>query len=125
MREGAEEASRPNIGRKKKTSDRESVPDTSVVVDGQIATENQNNTDRVNSRPPSLTAKIQTADQAPNGESLSVKSPHPNYVRKGPIITNEMFSKWSPDMLEASGTNARPVRSTRNKNPKYVEAIAA
>ena len=61
-------------------------------------------------------AKIQTEST----DTLTGRQPHPNYVKKGPVITDEMFQKWTPDLL---GLPDRPVRTTRNKSPKYVDAI--
>ena len=42
---------------------------------------------------------------------------------KGPVITQEMFDKanW-PEILKIP-TGTRPVRSSRNPNPNYVDAI--
>ena len=37
---------------------------------------------------------------------------------KGPLITREIFEKWTPELLGIP--NSRPVRSTRNKNPNYL-----
>ena len=127
MRDGAESASRPALGRPKLCEpDAENVgpdPPTSEsqltptyvddAVDGREYSE-QNK--QISKRRKG--AKIQTSSAEPVGKTLSGKPPHPNYVKKGPIITTEMFNKWTPDML-------RPVRSTRNPNPMYVEAIAA
>ena len=67
------------------------------------------------------TAKIQTQEYY---ETLSGKRPHPNYLKRGPIFTKEMWDKWTPDLLGIpSSTSNRPTRSTRNKNPKYVDSI--
>ena len=126
MRDGAESASRPALGRPKLSDpDDENVgpaPPTSEsqltttyvgdAVDGRENSKNKQTAERKKG------AKIQTSAAEPVGETLSGKPPHPDYVKKGPIITTEMFNKWTPDML-------RPVRSTRNPNPMYVEAIAA
>ena len=60
------------------------------------------------------TAKIQTRL---GHETLSGNAPHPDYVRKGPIITTEMFQKWTPDLLDLP---TRPVRQSRNP-PQYVD----
>ena len=68
--------------------------------------------------------KIQTdvppPNVSPSFETLSGTQPHPNYLKKGPVITNEMFDKWTPDLL---GIQPRPVRSTRNPQPKYIDAV--
>ena len=54
------------------------------------------------------------------GKIQTTKTPHPDYVKKGPLITDEMFSKWTPELLNLP---SRPVRSTRNPNPVYVDSI--
>ena len=101
MRDNAKEVLRPALGRKP----------------NKIAVPKQNN------RPTKEAAKIQT------GETLT-KNPHPDYLAKGPLITQQMFDKadW-PKILnipEATSpiTNdetksSRPIRQTRNPNPKY------
>ena len=61
-------------------------------------------------------AKIQNG----NFDTLSGRRPHPDYLKKGPVITDEMFQKWTPDLLNLP---RRPVRATRNQSPKYVDAI--
>ena len=127
MREGAAEGSRPNIGRKKK-SDTKSDPDPSVLSDGQNNTEavNVSRVSPVNKNcAPKKTAKIQTSvsSQAPDEFSSSAKTPHPDYLAKGPLITRQMFNQWSPEMFKSD--SSRPIRSTRNPKPNYVEAIAA
>ena len=68
----------------------------------------------------STTAKIQTRGY----DTLTGKRPHPGYLAKGPLITTEMFEKWTPDLLGLPSVgNERPIRSTRNKNPLYVNAM--
>ena len=52
---------------------------------------------------------------------------------KGPVITREMFDKWTPDLLgiphpsspapQPPTASTRPVRSSRNPNPQYIDAI--
>ena len=54
-------------------------------------------------------------------ETLGGKPPHPGYLEKGPLFTREMWDKWTPEMLNLP---SRPVRTTRNPNPKYVDAIS-
>ena len=54
-------------------------------------------------------------------ETLTGKKPHPGYLEKGPLITTEMFNKFTPDIFEEL---RRPVRSTRNPNPQYVDIAA-
>ena len=59
--------------------------------------------------PPPEGGKIQTA-----------KAPHPDYIKKGPLITEQMFDKWTPELLNLP---QRPVRSTRNPQPYYVDSF--
>ena len=58
-------------------------------------------------------------------DPLSGREVHPDYIKKGPVITKEMFDKCSPEIFRDTTTtkNERPVRSTRNANPIYVDAI--
>ena len=72
-------------------------------------------------RPSRKTAKIQT-----HYETLSGRAPHPDYLKKGPVITRQMFDQWSPDTFAAAGSSlsVRPVRKTRNQAPQYVDAIS-
>ena len=120
LRDGAEEGSRPTLGRKPKQKSPSSSADgpepTEAVESSPLMTSDAPN---VNNQ---LRAKIQTSDQA-KYETLSGNKPHPDYLVKGPIITGQMFEKWSPDMLGPSEP-ARPVRSTRNPCPKYVDSIS-
>ena len=97
MREGAPEGSRPQLGRRPKTTQ-------PVAPDG-----------KQNSRG----ADIQTQDSSPaepSYETISGKRPHPGYLEKGPLITREMFDKFTPDIFEEL---RRPARATRNQNPVY------
>ena len=52
-------------------------------------------------------------------ETLSGNKPHPEYLKKGPIVTQQMFddANW-PEILNIPDST-RPTRSTRNPNPVY------
>ena len=116
MREDTPEASRVNVGRKKK------VPDPTAPADGSASTEaspERAGSVSTKEKEEEKGAKIQTE----NFETLSSKRPHPDYIKKGPIITREMMDQWTPEMLSSPQTS-RPVRKTRNQNPNYVDAIA-
>ena len=66
--------------------------------------------------------KFKPSESTPADHSETLTpNPHPEYLRKGPLITTEMFQKWTPDMLETS--HSRPVRKTRNPNPYYVDSV--
>ena len=119
MREGAPDGQRPRLGRKPASKNENppdmnsnSVPDpSSPPTSKQLTCPSQN----VNKKSP---AKIQTCD------TLSDKAPHPDYVKKGPIITDDMFQKWSPELLGIPSKSNRPVRSTRNPEPRYVDYLS-
>ena len=137
LRDDAVVGSRPKLGRPSK-----SPPQTHTTVrtedpkptDGPDAspqsfskqTQNRATTNSQNhetsilqNRAPPSTAergKIQMRDS-------SSREPHPDYVKKGPLITQEMYNKWTPDLLGIP-PSTRPVRSTRNQNPQYVTSIS-
>ena len=52
-------------------------------------------------------------------------TPHPEYLRKGPLITEKMYedADWPKILDIPTSDSSRPVRSTRNPNPIYVDAI--
>ena len=120
MRPEAPEGSRPNLGRR---------PDPKPPEAKLTETSNMAANDAVDagSPPPEInkqtegsrSAKIQTD----NFETLSGRRPHPDYIAKGPIISREMYDKWTPDLLGIPQTS-RPVRSTRNPCPKYVDSAS-
>ena len=53
-------------------------------------------------------------------KTLSGNKPHPEYLKKGPLITDQMYHEadW-PTILDIG----RPKRSTRNPNPQYIDSI--
>ena len=53
------------------------------------------------------------------GKIQNARKPHPAYLEKGELFTEEMMDKWTPELLNLP-SNSRPVRSTRNPNPNYV-----
>ena len=56
----------------------------------------------------------------------SSKKPHPEYIKKGPLITEKMFDSadW-PKILDIPKETppTRPIRSTRNPEPNYINTI--
>ena len=116
------EASRPNIGRKPKVTP--PVPDdggTPSLGDGQNVT---NVTHGPNaSLSPNVNKPVAILNERENSNKPS--GPHPDYVAKGPLITQQMFDKWTPDLFDIPNPSSRPVRTTRNPNPNYISAIAA
>ena len=64
---------------------------------------------------------------------------HPNYVKLGPLITEEMLNEWpqehlglhpssatsSPPSTSSPPVSSRPVRSSRNPAPRYVDVLTA
>ena len=73
-----------------------------------------------------ITARSALPDEKP--AEIQMRDPesgrlvHPEYLTKGPVITNDMFQRWTPDLLGLP-SDSRPVRSTRNRNPNYVDSI--
>ena len=125
LRPDMPDASRPKLGRPtSKTSNGPNATEPSnaksiKMADEQAAAPTQY---KQTQKP----AKIQTSF-----ETLCGKAPLSDYIKKGPIFTREMFDKWSPELLglpetsiDTEATSRRPVRSTRNPNPNYVDAIS-
>ena len=63
-------------------------------------------------------AEIQTRLVDPDSGRLV----YPKYLTKDPVITSHMFQQWTPDLLGLPA-DSRPVRSTRNKNPQYINTM--
>ena len=118
MRQDAPEGSRPNLGRRPEPtavpSNDKNKQASPVSPAATRVTTNHETSNQVVPRPSSSRAEMDSFENRP--------PPHPNYVAKGPIITREMFDKWSPDMLGLP-SNTRPARSTRNPTPRYVDAM--
>ena len=76
---------------------------------------------------PAERGKIQNGHSQNQTEtSLPSHKVHPDYWKKGPVITDAMFRKWTPDLLGIpSPPVGRAARSTRNPNPQYVDAVFA
>ena len=142
VRQNFQEGSRPNIGRKKRDRPDPPVSDSLLTSDPkQNDAPSRNSSNRsskqtlsVNPDGTNQRGKIQTPNaplpdlsspgsfsDASDYETLSGERPHPDYLAKGPIISREMFNKWSPDVFRAAGSPdfMRPRRSTRNPNPNY------
>ena len=111
MRENASEAERPRVGRK---------PNPKPTALSPAASHTMESDQNINKQKP---AKIQNQSTEEVGETLSGKQPRPDYVRKGPIITQQMFDEcdWETILSDKPSTVASryPVRKTRNKNPSY------
>ena len=105
LREDADEAERPKLGRKPKPKDStpSSLTSSTPSSDSTLSTSNTSTADSHN--------------------TLSGLPPHPDYVKKGPLITEEMFenANW-PKILQIPSRD-QPIRSTRNPNPSYVDAL--
>ena len=81
--------------------------------------------DILTSKQPSLVADA--AGLAPKSveaadEPAKIQMESDTRESKKPIITREMFDKWTPELLNLP---SRPVRSTRNPQPNYVGAMIA
>ena len=109
LREDATEAQRPRLGRKPASSANDPKPTEQSEVNRTRA--------KVNKRNQPVDQPIASPESAIH-ETSNRKQPHPDYLAKGPLITNEMFDKWTPDLLNIP---TRPVRATRNPNPRYVD----
>ena len=101
LRSDTKEAERPNLGRRR----------------GQGLT----NEEEISS-PVEVTEKPE-AESIEDQNTLS-HQPHPNYIKKGPIITDKMFDEANWPKILQIPTKDRPTRSTRNPRPAYVDAIA-
>ena len=71
------------------------------------------------SKPDPVQAEDQVQAEEMDADTLSGKPPHPDYIKKGPIVTQEMFEKL-PEVLQQF-ENSRPIRTTRNPNPVYTD----
>ena len=141
LREDAQVAQRPMLGRPRTrgsahTSDLNEVPEPTEAsaspssADPLAAgkqTKRVNAKQQADNHETSSTGCRQQSQPAEGGqiqtdfhETLSGRPPHPDYLAKGPIISREMYDKWTPDLL---GPN-RPIRSTRNPNPQYVDSVS-
>ena len=117
MREGAQDGERPRLGRKPAFKDSE----TPAKIQQSLSKDKE----RENSNPIS-------------GSDTLTPNPHPDYLKKGPLITKDMFdsANWreilsiptegtpqqKPDVNSRS--NTRPTRSTRNPAPRYVDFLS-
>ena len=125
MREDAEEGSRPNIGRRPNPT----TPNASLTskqtapVDDVVANyhETSNTECRQLSSEAAKRGKFKRGQVHSSDADVSSGSvPHPDYIKKGPVITREMYDKWTPDLLGIP-SSTRPVRSSRNPAPNYVD----
>ena len=99
---------RPNLGRKRR-------PDPEPPE--SLLTSQQSNDASLSSSPQNKNKQNSNVGGKNNCNTFSGKPPHPDYVKKGPLITNDMFEKWTPDLLNLPSN--QPVRSSRNPNPVY------
>ena len=119
------EASRPNIGRKPKDKSGSDDSPTSGLGDGHLFTDN-----KLGASPPSNVNKPvailkDRENSNPSTSSNPSAASNSKPTDKGPVFTQEMFDRWTPDLLGIPQPSARPVRSSRNPNPNYIGAIAA
>ena len=128
-------AERPQLGRKPKHSS-EVVP-SSVGSSPSVIHSDQNfataesdvpkATDPSKSSSPAASHKNKQTRRTANStagshETSNRKQLHPNYLAKGELITDDMFRQWTPELLNIPPPSSRPVRTTRNPNPQYVDA---
>ena len=134
MREGAAEGRRPMLGRKPRgPTSAPASGSTPTDATGVLINENRGEINKpVDTEV--TPAKIQNAKNSkrsptpfpdsdePDNPTWSPR-PGPGNCNFGPVITREMFDQWTPEMLDLDPVS-RPVRTTRNANPKYVDALA-
>ena len=121
LREDAVAAERPGPGRPKTSAH----PEASITTDGN----NKNDADeKINKVKSAGRVEIQTvAGKFQNEPVVSNRN-------KGPVITDNMFQQWSPDLLgipsstnhsNSNSTLRRSSRASRNPNPQYIDATCA
>ena len=127
MRQGAEEGTRPNIGRRPNPTASEDVLTNVNNATGDSVGMSQS-ADHETSTAVSHSSVPQPAQggkfKRDKRRDSSTKDSSPENNAKGPLITKQMFDKWTPDLLGITPSN-RSVRSTRNPAPRYVDATAA
>ena len=116
MRDGALEGSRPKLGRKPLPKPPDKMADDAIADDSQLVD--------VNNQSSSEPAKIQTAPNQNSSETMS-SNPHPDYVRKGPLVTQTMFDQANWPQILGLPSSSRPVRASRNPNPRYVDSVVS
>ena len=123
MRDDAEVGERPRRGRPPKPP---GLTDGQTHTDGSSAQAHSPKP----AQPLSFSGKVNNAQPADfnppnsNHDTLTSRQPHPEYIKKGPLITKKMFddADW-PEILQIP-SNSRPRRSTRNPSPQYVGSLA-
>ena len=127
LREGAQEATRPRPGRPAKqntataSSSSETRPATSTamqVPDPPLPSDTRTSKTTTSSEKSSSPSSVKEKSKTSGSSS---RSPHPDYIRRGPLITEHMFNQWTPDLLNLP--DRRTARSTRNPDPKYIDSI--
>ena len=143
LRSEAQEASRPKLGRPVKNP---VTSDTSLPTPSPGSTPSSSSSTSSSGSMPASTSTSPTMSSSPDSpkrkprkrqgqqsknhtdiqyETLSGKKPHPGYLAKGPIFTKEIWDKWKPEYLGLPPvpTNSRPVRTSRNPAPQYLDAV--
>ena len=145
LREDAAEAQRPRLGRPKNTST--NVPKPTELSEGHDAASKVNNSpaeskQKRRGRPrgrkkkqESETNQTSESGNIQNNEPTVPETPTPSPVSDepdnptwsprpgpgncnfGPVITREMYDQWGSVV-------SRPTRSTRNKNPQYIDSLS-
>ena len=130
MREYAPEGSRPNIGRRPNpTADPGLLTKQATGCNsGNEPVDSHETSSSTQQQPPSSPAergkfkRDSRRDSSNDPLPENRPAPHPGYVEKGPLITRQMFDQWTPELLNLP-PSGRPVRTTRNPAPKYVDAV--
>ena len=133
MREGAPEGSRPKLGRRPHRLDPNptlnGVNNKSKMADDAQPVESAFSSSSSSDVSTKTPAKIQTEnteydprEPLPDHNVSPDWSPRPgpSNCNFGPVITKEMLDQWGSVGQES---NSRPVRSTRNPKPTYVDSV--
>ena len=106
-------AQRPKLGRPTKAATlKAAVEQTSAPIPNPTVT-----------GPPPRPAFGNKQAHSAERENSNLRNQHPEYLKKGPLITEDMYNRadW-PEILNIP-QSSRPVRTTRNPTPKYVDAM--
>ena len=120
LRENALEAERPQLGRRPKVSASNRTSGSSS------SSSNHPSGSSLSSSSPS--SEESTDSDTPDNPTWSPR-PGPLNCNFGPVITKEMLDQWgeatqmSDQPKPQASSSSRPIRSTRNPTPQYVDAI--
>ena len=119
MRQNAVTGSRPKLGRRPQAhpgpvSTSTPVSESSSVLKSSSTSPSTNSSSSADPSAPS-----EPSSSSGQVDTLSGNKPHPEYVKKGPLVTQRMFDEANWPKILNIPDSTRPTRSTRNPNPKY------